>query len=89
MHEQVRSEQEIVKALGEALKRADDQLLAAIRTIALEHEMRREGILRELQALATRLGGFPISRVLAGPLQDASTDLPNNETNQPKEALPR
>jgi hypothetical protein len=59
MHEQARSEQEIVKALGEALKRADDQLLVAIRNIALEHEMRREGILRELQALATRLGAFP------------------------------
>jgi hypothetical protein len=50
MHEQARSEQEIVKALGEALKRADDQLLVAIRNIALEREMRREGILRELQA---------------------------------------
>jgi hypothetical protein len=65
MHEQARSEQEIVKALGEALKRADDQLLVAIRNIALEHEMRREGILRELQALATRPGTFPTSRVLA------------------------
>jgi hypothetical protein len=89
MREQARSEQDIVKALAEALKRADDQLLVAVRNIALEHEMRRDGILRELQALATCLGGFPISRVLAGPLQDASVDLPNDETNQPQGALPR
>ena len=51
--------------------------------------MRREGILRELQALATRLGAFPTSRVLARPLQDAPLDLPNDETNQPQGTLPR
>jgi len=82
MHEQARSEQDLVKALGEALKRADERLLEAVRNVAFEHEMRRDGILRELQALAMRVGTVPISRVQAAPLPDAPLNLPNYETNR-------
>jgi len=73
MHVQARCEQDLVKALGQALKRADEKLLAAVRNIALERQVRHQGILSELQALATRMGALPISRVLAAPLEDTET----------------
>jgi hypothetical protein len=37
MHEQSRSEHELVNALGLALKRADETLLEALRSITVEH----------------------------------------------------
>jgi len=49
-------EQALVQALGDALNRLDQQLLGDVRTIATEHELRREGILGELQGLASSIG---------------------------------
>lgn len=82
MHEQARSEQDLINALGHALKRADDKLLEAVRNVAFEHELRREGIMQELYALAARLGALPISMVPPEPLQDARLNLPNYEPNR-------
>jgi hypothetical protein len=52
------SEKVLVKALGDALDRLDQQLLRDVRTIATEHEARREAILGELQGLAAGIGMF-------------------------------
>ena len=82
MHEQARSEQDLINALGQALKRADDKLLEAVRDVAYEHELRREGIMQELHALAARLGALPISMAPPEPLQDPRLNLPNYETNR-------
>ena len=49
-------EQALVQALGDALNRLDQQLLGGVRTIATEHEQRREEILGELQELASGIG---------------------------------
>jgi hypothetical protein len=49
-------EQALVQALGDALNRLDQQLLGGVRTIASEHELRREEILGELQGLASGIG---------------------------------
>jgi hypothetical protein len=51
-------EQSLVKALGDALDRLDHQLLRDVRSIASEHELRREEILGELQGLAGGIGMF-------------------------------
>ncbi len=51
-------EQVLVKALGDALDRLDQALLRDVRTIASEHELRREEILGELQGLAGGIGMF-------------------------------
>ena len=64
MHELARREQDVVNALGQALKRADEKLLQAVRNVALEHELRRESILKELHALAARMGALPHRRQL-------------------------
>lgn len=62
MNELTSSEQELVRALGSALNRADDKLLQEVRTITAEHESRRGMILNELQMLAVRVGAFPAPR---------------------------
>ena len=51
-------EQTLVQALGDALSRLDQQLLRDVRSIATEHEIRREEILGELQGLAIGIGMF-------------------------------
>jgi hypothetical protein len=83
MHEASRREQHLVNALGLALKRADAKLLEAVRSVAVEHELRREGIMLELHALAARMGMFPASRVPTVALEDAAVELRNYETNRP------
>lgn len=62
MNELTSSEQELVRALGSALNRADDKLLQEVRNITAEHESRRGMILNELQMLAVRVGAFPAPR---------------------------
>jgi hypothetical protein len=52
------SEETLVKALGDALQRLDQQLLQDVQNIATEHEVRRGAILEELQGLATGIGMF-------------------------------
>jgi hypothetical protein len=51
-------EKTLVKALGDALNRLDQQLLHDVRNIATDHEARREAILAELQSLAAGIGMF-------------------------------
>ena len=88
MHEQARSEQDLINALGQALKRADETLLEAVRTVAFEHEVRRDGIMKELHALAARLGVLPIAMAPSGAPHDARLNLPNYETRQRPLAAP-
>ena len=83
MHEESRGEQHLVNALGLALKRADEKLLGAIRNVAVEHEARREGIMKELHALAARMGTLPASQVPAASLEEAPLKLRSYEANQP------
>ena len=49
-------ERRLVKELGDELKRADVELLHAIRNVAAEHDVRRSTILTELQLLAANVG---------------------------------
>jgi hypothetical protein len=81
MHEEARSEQHLVNALGLALKRADEKLLQAIRNVAVEHTSRREGIMQELQALAARLGTLPLSQGRNTVGEDAPLTLRSDEAN--------
>ncbi len=53
------AERALVKALGDELRRSDEDLLHAIRTVAAEHEERRSVIMGELQALAANAGLLP------------------------------
>lgn len=55
-------EEALVKALGDALARLDEQLLQDVQSIASEHEARRTAILGELQGLASSIGMFQVSR---------------------------
>jgi uncharacterized protein (DUF885 family) len=56
------AEQQLVRALGEALSRVDQELLQHVRNITTEHEARRGAILQELHTLAARIGAFPVAR---------------------------
>jgi hypothetical protein len=83
MHEQSRSELELVSALGSALRRTDETLLEALRSIAVEHELRRENIMHELQAFAARLGMPPMYQVAGGSAQGARLKSGNHEVGRP------
>jgi hypothetical protein len=69
----------LVKALGEALARVDEKLLADVRHVAAAHEARRGAIMYELQALASRLCVFPASaeRVAAVENHEEEAYLPS------------
>ena len=56
------AENELVRALAQALSRVDQRLLQDVRRITTEHESRRGAVLHELQGLATRIGAFPVAR---------------------------
>ena len=58
------TERALIKALGDELRRSDDELLSAIQKVAAEHEVRRGVIMGELQALAAKAGLLP--RPLSG-----------------------
>ena|SRR5689334_11043927 len=66
-------EQQLVQALGDALDRLDQQLLHDVRSVASDHELRREEILGELQGLAGGIGMFRAP--LAAP--QPAEELPN------------
>jgi hypothetical protein len=55
-----KGELDLIRALGDAIRRVDDQLLREVRSVTLQHEIRREAILGELQTLATRLCALPM-----------------------------
>ena len=67
------TEQTLIRALGEALARVDQQLLADVRDLTLAHEARRVAILEELQCLASRIGAFPIPVEKAPPVIEATS----------------
>ena len=60
-----KSELELVRALADAIRRVDEQMLREVRNVALQHEMRREAIFGELQDIATRLCTLPARNVMA------------------------
>ena len=57
--ERSQTEKEFVRRLSDAIRRVDDQLLRDVRNVSLQHEVRREAILGELQTLAGRLCALP------------------------------
>ena len=57
--ENSRNELSLVRTLTEAVRRADEQVLRELRALSLQHELRRETILDELQGLASRLCALP------------------------------
>lgn len=57
--ERSQTETEFVRRLSDAIRRVDDQLLRDVRSVSLQHEVRREAILGELQGLAVRLCALP------------------------------
>jgi hypothetical protein len=57
--EESQAEMELIRALGDAIRRVDEQLLREMRNVTIQHEMRREAIVGELQTLATRLCALP------------------------------
>ncbi|MFT3730762.1 MAG: hypothetical protein QM780_04940 [Hyphomicrobium sp.] len=67
--ENARTEAEFVRTLSDALRRVDEQLLRDVRNVAVQHELRREAILGELQELAVRLCALPVR----GPSPDVAT----------------
>ena len=58
--ENARTEHDFVRTLSDAIRRVDEQLLRDVRNVALQHELRREAILGELQELASRLCALPV-----------------------------
>lgn len=54
-----KSELNLVRALAEAIRQVDDQTLHELRNLSLQHELRRETILGELQLLAARMCQLP------------------------------
>jgi hypothetical protein len=83
MHEQARNEQHLVNTLGLALKRADERLLQAIGNVAVEHKLRREDIMKELQLLAAHIGSLPLSPGRHSVREDAPLTLRSAEASLP------
>jgi hypothetical protein len=82
MNELAAGEQDLVRALGDALNRADQKLLHDVRSVAEEHEARRGVILKELQGLAARMGALPRPRRPFAALEEAAVDLPAQDPPQ-------
>jgi hypothetical protein len=73
-----KNEQSLVKALGDALRHVDDQLVQDIRSLNTQHQARRAEIFLELQALACSIGLFPTTQEI--PHVPAANDaLPHGE----------
>ena len=59
-----KSELEIVRALADGIRNADEQMLREVRNVAFQHDVRREAIFGELQELASRLCVLPSRSVM-------------------------
>ena len=68
------AERGLVKALGDDLQLADQELLKAIRHVAVEHEVRRGVILAELQSLAASVG------LLSGPVAPLTHEISRRDS---------
>ncbi len=76
LDEVAEDEQMLLRAMGDALARLDQQLLRDVRTIATEHEVRREAILGELQGLAAGIGMFRTPLNSPQPPEELPTYMP-------------
>jgi hypothetical protein len=83
MNQLAAAEQDLVRALGDALSHADQKLLQDVRGVAEEHEVRRGAILKELQGLAARMGALPRPRRPFAALEEVPVDLAADEPRQP------
>jgi hypothetical protein len=55
-----RTELTLIRSLADSIRRVDEQMLRELRGVTLQHEIRRETILGELQKLAGRLCSLPV-----------------------------
>jgi len=53
------NERSLVRSLGEALNRIDDELLHEVRMVTAQYNARRSAIMEELQNLASTIGTLP------------------------------
>lgn len=53
------NERTLVRSLGEALNRIDDELLHEVRMVTAQYNARRSAIMEELQNLASTIGTLP------------------------------
>ena len=61
--ENSRDELDLVRTLADAIRRVDERMLRELRGMTIQHELRRESILGELQTLAARLCCLPANPV--------------------------
>ena len=90
MNELAAGEQELVRALGDALSRTDQKLMEDVRGAAADHEARRGVILNELQSLAARMGALPRPREPYDALTEApqrAVDGTLSRSQEPYDAL--
>ena len=78
MNDLATKEQGLVRALGDALARADQTLLQDVRSVAAEHEVRRGAILNELQMLAARMCALHKPREPFAAIEEAPPPLTRN-----------
>ncbi|NJO22319.1 MAG: hypothetical protein HC868_04460 [Sphingomonadales bacterium] len=83
------AEQGLVKALGDALNRADQKLLHDVRSVAAEHELRRGTILKELQSLASNIGLLPAPRESMAMLESAPREVSAFPIQEEQQAIRR
>jgi hypothetical protein len=73
-------ESHLAAELNAAVRKMDDELLHAVRSMAAEHEARRANILNELATFAAQLDGLPDRRLqrpsLGGPTRALLTNSP-------------
>ncbi len=80
-------EQKLLHALGDALTRADHQLLHDVRNVTAEHERRRRMVLKELQALALSIGSFPDQGESIAALEQAPRSLSSVATSYAEDQI--
>jgi hypothetical protein len=83
MNDLATNEQGLVRALGDALARADETLLEDVRSVAAEHEVRRGAILNELQMLAARMCALHKPREPFAAIEEAPPSTSSPETPTP------
>jgi hypothetical protein len=65
--ESSRNELDLFRTLADAIRRVDENLLREVRSVTVQHELRREAILGELQNLTVRLCALPARRDQTAP----------------------
>lgn len=62
-----RGELNLMRTLADEIRRVDEQMLRELRSVTLQHELRRETILGELHKLAGRLCNLPVKPLPGAP----------------------